>query len=160
MEPVEVVRERFISAPSVEAIWQIVEPIERLPEWLSMCDRAELLSGEGVGRRQRLHGTWGGRHSEIDQIVVAYQPGRLLSWKHERELLDGKPAPQVSAETTFRIEIDPRVDGVLVRLRSIHLPASAFKRIVIRMVAARVAGSMMKKSLNRLSAVVAATTPR
>ena len=71
-------------------MWDVVEPVERLAEWFSGAGRAELLSGRGLGRRQRMHGRWGRRTFQIDQTVIAYEPQRSLEWRHDDEWLDGR----------------------------------------------------------------------
>jgi hypothetical protein len=37
--------------------------------WFAFADRMELIEGSGIGRRQRLHGHWGRKRSEIDQEI-------------------------------------------------------------------------------------------
>src|ERR671930_2742247 len=94
--------------------------------------REQLLAGEGVGRRQRIHGRWGKKQSEIDQLVTAYEPERLLEWRHEAERLDGKPAPRFAKETRFSIRLEPDGGKTRVVLHSRQEPASAVRGLVIR----------------------------
>src|SRR3989440_4343204 len=89
---IEIARERNISAPAVR-VWEIVAEAERLPEWYARAASAEVLEGAGLGRRQRLRSQWRGRDSEGDQLVTAFEPERLLEWRHEAERLDRQPAP-------------------------------------------------------------------
>jgi hypothetical protein len=143
--------ERRIAGATPDDIWRIVEPVEGLPSWLAFCERAEQVSGDGLGRLQRLHGRWGSRHSEIDQRVITYEPARRLSWTHEREMLDGKPAPRISVGTVFHLELLPADTGVDVRVRSEHVPANMFAALMLRIVAAGRAARGLEASLERLS---------
>jgi uncharacterized protein YndB with AHSA1/START domain len=150
---IEVVRERRIEAPA-EQLWPLVDEVSRLPEWFTFAERAELLEGEGVGRRQRLHGRWGKKRSEVDHIVVEREPGRLLAWRHEAERLDGKPAPRFAAETHFAIRLDPDDGATRVRLESRQEPASTLKGLVMRVFGTREVAGHMERSLERLQAIV------
>ena len=49
-----------VDAP-IEAVWEVVQQAEQLPDWMAGVRWVEVVSGEGVGRRQRVHaadGTW------------------------------------------------------------------------------------------------------
>lgn len=150
---IEIVRERRIEAPT-EQLWPLVDDVARLPEWFTFAERAELLEGDGVGRRQRIHGRWGRRRSEVDQLVVEREAGRVLAWRHEAERLDGKPAPRFAADTRFEIRFDPEDGGTRVRLESRQEPASALKGLVMRLLATRDVAGHMERSLERLQAIV------
>jgi uncharacterized protein YndB with AHSA1/START domain len=151
---IEIKRERVVPAPP-EAVWPLVDDPPSMGAWLAFADRMELVDGDGVGRRQRLHGHWGRKASEIDQEVVEHVPGRRLAWRHVAERLDGRPAPRFAAETRFSVELEPAADGgTLVRLRSEQRPASRLRGLVIRAFGAREAGARMEESLTALAALV------
>lgn len=153
---IEIVRERWIPAPP-ERIWSLVESVERLPEWLTFAERAELLAGSGSGRRQRIHGRWGKKRSEVDQLVTDYEPNRLLAWRHEAERLDGKPAPRFAAETRLAIRLEPADGGTRVRLESRQRPAGPLRGLVIRLFGAREIAGHLERSLERLEAAARAS---
>lgn len=111
-----------VSAPP-ERVWPLVDDVGRLPEWFTFAERAELLGGVGVGRRQRIYGRWGRRRSEVDQRVVEHAPPRRLAWVHDAERLDGKPAPRFAAETRMTIDLVPVASGTRVTLESSQVPA-------------------------------------
>jgi len=149
---VDVSAERTIPAPP-DAIWPLLDDPARLGEWLTFADRGELVEGAGVGRRQRMHGHWGRKRSEIDQVVVAHDPPRRLAWQHEAERLDGRPAPRFAASTTFTMTLDPDGAGATrVRLRSQQEPASALRGLVIRLFGRREVAQRLDESLDRLEA--------
>jgi len=120
-----------------------------------------VLEGEGVGRRQRMHGHWGRKRSEIDQVVVEHDAPRRLAWRHEAERLDGKPAPRFAASTRFTITLEPDGAGATrVHLRSEQEPASALRGLVIRLFGRREVAQKLEESLDRLAArFVAGTVP-
>ena len=95
---IEIVREKTVESP-VERVWELIESVGRLSEWFTGSETVESLGGQGLGRRQRLGGRWGRRHFQIDQTIIVHEPPRHLAWRHDAELLDGKPAPQISRET-------------------------------------------------------------
>jgi uncharacterized protein YndB with AHSA1/START domain len=152
---IEVVRERRVPAPP-ERLWPLVDQVERLPEWFTFAERGELLEGAGVGRRQRIHGRWGSRRSEVDQEITEHAPPRLLGWRHEAERLDGRPAPRFARETRFTIRLEPDGDGSRVRLESRQEPASALRGIVIRLFGRREVAGHLERSLENLERLAAA----
>ncbi|HKF17771.1 MAG TPA: SRPBCC domain-containing protein [Candidatus Dormibacteraeota bacterium] len=152
---IEIVRERSIPASS-RRVWDVVSDARRLPDWYARAQRVEVLSGEGLGRRQRVISQWHGRPSEIDQVVTVFQPERELEWRHEAELLDGQPAPRFSAETLVSIRLSPEGQEVThVTLVSRQRPADAEKEAVMRGNSEQL-GQSLEASLERLEAVVRA----
>ena len=121
----------------VDQVWSLIEPVERLPEWFTASESAELLGGQELGRRQRLSGRWRRRSFQIDQTVIAYELQRLLAWQHDSERLDGKAAQQISRHTEFRIELQPEGRSTRVRLVSRQIPGNVFKAILVRLVRSR-----------------------
>ncbi|MBM4437652.1 MAG: SRPBCC family protein [Actinobacteria bacterium] len=142
-------RARVIPATS-ETLWAVVADVERLSEWFTFAERAERLGGTGLGRRQRIHGRWGGRGSEVDQVVTVFEPTRRLAWRHESERLDGKPAPQFARETRFSIELAPADGGTRVVLTSQQVPAAWWKGVLIWLFGARAFAGQLDRSLARL----------
>lgn len=95
-------RTGHVSAP-VEDVWVVVSDIERTPDWIADVTRAELLEGDGLARRQRMHTRWGRRDAELDQVVTEWDPPHRIAWRHEAERIEGKPAPvSSSARRLFR----------------------------------------------------------
>src|SRR4051812_41863577 len=149
---VDVSAERTIPAPP-DAIWPLLDDPGRLGEWFAFADRGEVLEGDGVGRRQRMHGHWGRKRSEIDQVVVEHDPPRRLAWRHEAERLDGKPAPRFAASTLFTMTLEPAGPGAsTLLLRSRQEPASPLRGLVIRLFGRREVATKLQESLERLSA--------
>jgi len=147
---IEVVRRRPVDeAP--EQLWALIEPIERLPEWFGFAERAEHLEGSGVGRRQRIHGRWGNKESEVDQRVTRYEPGRVLEWVHEAERLEGAPAPKFARSTTLTIRLEPVAGGTVVSLESRQEPASIARGLVLRTMGRREVKRRLESSLERLA---------
>jgi uncharacterized protein YndB with AHSA1/START domain len=135
-----------------QSVWALLDDPSRLGEWLAFADRGEVVEGAGAGRRQRMHGHWGRKRSEIDQLVVEHDPPRRLAWRHEAERLDGRPAPRFAASTLFTMTLEPEDDGTRVTLRSEQEPASALKGVVIRLFGRREIAGKLDESLERLVA--------
>jgi uncharacterized protein YndB with AHSA1/START domain len=139
---------------SPDAIWPLLDDPERMGGWFAFAERFEVLAGEGVGRRQRMHGRWGRKRSEIDQVLVAHDPPRRLAWRHEAERLDGRPAPRFAASTMFSATLEPEPGGTRVTLRSEQEPASRLKGIVIGLFGRREVARRLEESLDALTAQV------
>ncbi len=109
-------RTRVIAAPP-EAVWRIVAPVERLPDWLAGAERATPLGGpaEGVGRRHRLVRSLYGRAVETEQEVAAWEAGRLLDLRHVKETVEGREATAVGDFHTV-LTLDPAGQGTRVRI--------------------------------------------
>jgi uncharacterized protein YndB with AHSA1/START domain len=149
---IDVTASRTIPAPA-DAIWPLLDDPARLGEWLAFAESGEVLAGAGVGRRQRMHGRWGRKRSEIDQVVVVHDPPRRLAWEHEGERLDGRPAPRFAASTRFTMTLEPDGPGATrLTLRSEQEPASALRGVVIRMFGRREVATKLDESLDRLEA--------
>ena len=149
MAHVVVSRERVVPA-SVDEIWARVDDLDRLAEWFTPAESFEVMEGQGSGRRQRMHGRWGDKRSEIDQVVSAYEPPNRLVWEHEAERLDGKPAPHFARSTVVEIRVIPRPEGCLVRLRSTQEPAGVLKGLGLRLLGKRELSSHLERSLENL----------
>jgi uncharacterized protein YndB with AHSA1/START domain len=152
---IEISRQRTIGA-AAEKLWNVVADVRRLPEWYSRAGQAEILEGEGLGRRQRISSQWQGQESQIDQVVTVFEPPRRLEWRHEAERLAGRPALRFSAETVLTIELEPESGGrTRVVLTSRQTPADPGKEAAMRG-NSEFLGQMFEKSLERLDLLVTA----
>jgi uncharacterized protein YndB with AHSA1/START domain len=152
---IDVSASRTLPAPP-EAIWPLLDDPERMGEWFAFAERFEVLEGQGVGRRQRMHGRWGKKRSEIDQVLVAHDPPHRLAWRHEAERLDGRPAPRFAASTQFTATLEADPAGTRVTLRSEQEPASRLKGVAIGLFGRREVAQKLEQSLDALAAQVEA----
>jgi uncharacterized protein YndB with AHSA1/START domain len=154
----EFVRQRHINAPPAR-IWRFVEDIAQWPRWFTEAERGEVVSGQGVGRRQRMYGHARGKATEIDSVVTAYEPPRLLRWHHEAERVDGKPGPVVFAkDATADVTIEPDGTGSLVTYRLSARPGTLLNTFLLRVMAPGPIGRSFETSLARLAEL--AESPR
>jgi uncharacterized protein YndB with AHSA1/START domain len=149
----EIVKQRSVPA-TPERLWPLINDVDQLSQWFTFAEKIELLEGSGEGRRQRLHGRWGRKRSEIDQRVVVYRPHEELAWEHEAERLDGQPAPVFAKSTRFSIRLIPNGDGSIVELRSRQVPASRARGVVMNLFGKREVADQMERSLAELAAMV------
>jgi uncharacterized protein YndB with AHSA1/START domain len=155
---VEFVRSRRIAAPR-ERIWPFVDDVTKWPEWFTEAERAEILSGVGVGRKQRMHGHARGKATEIDSVVVASTAPSLLRWHHELERVDGKPGSVVYAkDATAEVTIEPDGSGSVVTYRLALEPGSLVNTFMLRVLAPGPIGKSFETSLERLARLTEATT--
>ena len=149
MADMVVTREGLVDAPP-ERIWQLIDDPALMAEWFAFADRMELVAGRGLGRKQRLHGHWGKKQSEVDQEIVAYDPPRHFAWRHEAERLNGKPAPRFAAETVFSILLEPNGERTRVRMQSRQKPAGPLRGLVMRMFGGNEVAQRLDESLEAL----------
>jgi hypothetical protein len=150
---IEVMREARVPA-GVDQVWGIVSDPARAHEWFDFSERTEVLEGEGVGQTRTQHGHWGSKKSEVDQEIIAWEPGKLLAWKHLAERLDGKPAPKFAASTEFRIELAGDDNATTVRLRSLQQPAGALKGWLMKRFGTKDIERSLERSLDQLATLL------
>ena len=144
---------RIAAAP--DAIWSYVEDVTRWPEWFTEAERAEVISGAGAGRRQRMYGHARGKATEIDSVVTAWEPARLLRWHHEAERVDGRPGSVVFArDATAEVVIEPDGAGSLVTYRLLAEPGSLLNTFMLSVLAPGPIGASFETSLARLAGLV------
>ncbi|MFI7675592.1 SRPBCC family protein [Actinophytocola sp. NPDC049390] len=153
MSAIEVVREAEVPA-GAEQVWAIVSDAGRAGDWFDFADRTEVVDGAGAGQLRTQYGHWGRRHSEVDQEITEYEPGKVLAWRHVAERIDGKPAPKFAVRTEFRIELDGGADTTTVRLRSIQVPGGPLKGWLMRRIGTKDIERNMERSLERLTGLL------
>lgn len=152
-------RTRHIDA-TPERIWPFVDDVTAWPRWFTEAERAEILSGEGLGRRQRMYGHARGKATEIDSTVTAYEPPNRLRWNHDAERVDGKPGSVVYARrATAEVTIEPDGIGSLVTYRLQADPGSLVNSFMLRVLAPRPIGRSFETSLERLAALAERSAP-
>jgi uncharacterized protein YndB with AHSA1/START domain len=142
-------RKGRVAAP-VEAVWDVVRQGEHLPDWLVGVDRAEVVSGEGFGRRQLLHTADG---STFDAEVFAYREPTLLAWR-ERPV---RPGARAIGWTETHVELAPDGDGTAVRLIVVRSPAGPLSGALVRLGTHRIATGL-DRSIARLAEVTGTAT--
>jgi uncharacterized protein YndB with AHSA1/START domain len=130
-------------AADIDAVWDVVQRAERLPAWLAGVRQAEVLSGEGFGRRQRVRVI---RGPAVDAEVIAYQAPTLIAW---RERTEGSGA-RAEARTEVYVELASDGDGTAVRLIMVRWPAGPIRGALLRWGMRRV-GANLEGSLERLT---------
>jgi hypothetical protein len=107
-----------------------------------------------VSALARLRSQWQGQDSEVDQLITAFEPERLLEWRHEAERLGGQPAPRFATETVVRIRLQAQgPNATAVILESRQQPADAEKEQSMR-ANSEYLGKMLEASLDRLEELV------
>ena len=149
---IEVVRSAEFAAPP-ERVWVVVADARRAPDWFSLAERTEVVSGSGVGERRRQFAVWGGKRAEIDQEVVAFEPARLIAWKHTAERVDGHPVAKYASSSVFRVELAPAGESTVVTLRLAQEPVSFLHGVMMRF-STRQTAKRMEESLVRLSGAI------
>ncbi|GAB3153214.1 hypothetical protein GCM10027290_45710 [Micromonospora sonneratiae] len=131
----------------IEKVWEVVQRAEKLPSWLAGVRQAEVLSGEGYGRRQRVQA---GRGASGEAEVIAYQEPKLIGW---RERAKGAGA-RSEARTEVYVQLMADGDATGVRLIVVRWPAGPVSKALLRLGRRRV-GAGLEGSLARLGELVA-----
>lgn len=137
-------RSAQVAAP-VEVVWDVVARVEHLPAWFAGVRAAEVLSGEGYGRRQRVQA---GRGAACDAEVIAYQEPTLIGW---RERAKGAGA-RAEARTEIYVQLTPDEDRetTTARLIVVRWPDGPVRAAMHRLGLRRV-GADLEESLARLT---------
>jgi len=152
----EIVRSRQIAA-SPEKIWPFVDDVAKWPQWFTEAERGEM-TGQGVGRKQKMFGHARGKASEIDSTVTAYEPNRRLEWHHDAEFMDGKKAPVVYAsDAVAEVTIQPQGTGSLVTYRLTMKAGNPMFWLIENLLARAPIQKSFDTSLERLEKVATAT---
>jgi uncharacterized protein YndB with AHSA1/START domain len=144
-------RSACVRAP-IEAVWEVVQRVEQLPAWLAGVQEAEVLSGEGYGRRQRVQVR---RGAAVEAEVIAYQAPTLIGW---RERAKGAGA-RAEARTEVYVQLAVEGDATAVRLIVVRWPSSPLGRALVRL-GVRRAGSALEGSLARLTELTSSVNDR
>ena len=150
---IKFVRSRHVDA-TPERIWPFVDDVTEWPRWFTEAERAEVLSGQGPGRRQRMFGHARGKATEIDSVVTVHEPPNWLRWHHEAERVDGRPGSVVFArDATAEVTIQADGVGSLVTYRLLAEPGSLVNIFLLRVMAPGPIGRSFERSLERLAAL-------
>lgn len=146
MKPVVVRRETFVTIPA-DVVWQLVEPASALAVWLPFAERSRLVSGEGLGRVQRVRMGNPRGAEEVDYEVVEYRPQALLRWRRS-----GKRAAGATTDLMLTIRIESVGPGTRVILEGRLASSRAFGGIGLRLFEARRLAKGFERGLKRLAA--------
>ncbi|WP_156755730.1 SRPBCC family protein [Actinokineospora pegani] len=136
---------------TAEAVWPVVSAADRLPDWYSLADRVDVVTGQGMGERRLAHGRHDGRRQEIDQEVVEHEPHKVIAWRQLAERHDGEPATVRATDVLFRVRLEPEGRGTRVRLESQLTPAGIGRAIALHLVGAAAIGRELDECLVRLT---------
>jgi uncharacterized protein YndB with AHSA1/START domain len=137
-------RSAYVQAP-IGIVWDVVQRAEQLPGWLAGVRQAEVLSGEGAGRRQLLHASGRAVH---EAEVIVYQPPTLIGW---RERAKGAGA-RAEARTEVYVQLSDEQEGTSVRLIVVRWPAGRVSGALLRL-GMRKVGADLEGSLDRLTSL-------
>jgi len=153
---IEFARSRHIDG-TPERIWPFVDDVTAWPRWFTEAERAEVLSGVGVGRRQRMFGHARGKSTEIDSVVTEYESPNRLRWEHQAERVDGKPGSVVFARhATAEVTIQPDGVGSMVTYRLQAEPGTLLNTFMLRVLARGPITRSFDTSLERLAGLAEA----
>lgn len=152
-------RQRLIHA-SPEAIWALLAPVERVPEWLSGAVTAQRTSGpaEGVGRKQHVATVLHNYDVEIDQEVIAWEPPRTLGIRYLRQVSEGR---ELAGVKNFRMMVTLKSEGSGTRTRVEYTWDARWGTawLFSFLLAGRVMGRELLETLRKIEATVSSGAP-
>lgn len=145
--------ERYIDARS-EQVWMLVSSVNCMPRWLTFAQRAELVDGDGVGRRQLVRGPWHPLCSCMEQEVTTFDPSRELVWRVVSEERSMPLIPKMSRSTQFTIRLIPEGGGTRVVFETCQVPAGPLRGIAMKVAGQRLMERHLRLSLAKLDELV------
>jgi uncharacterized protein YndB with AHSA1/START domain len=125
-----------------------------LARWLSFATSVEVIEGDGLGRRQIVHGRYHLLCSSVEQEITAYEPARLVSWTHPEEHPAVNHIPRLDRTTVITVELIPEGAGTRVRIESAQEPAGPLRGLAMRLVTQRAVERHIKLSLEQLAGML------
>lgn len=150
---IEASGERYIEARS-EQIWIFVDNANCLTRWLSFATQIEVIDGNGLGRRQRVHGRYHALCDCVDQEVTAYEPARLLEWTHTDEHPSIRRVPRMDRTTVITVRLIPEGGGTRVRIEGQQVAAGPVRGVMMRLLTHRALRRHIRQSLERLDGLL------
>jgi hypothetical protein len=101
-----------------------------------------------------MYGHARGKVTEIESVVTAYEPPRLLRWHHEVERVDGRVSPVIYAkDAVAEVTIEAAEGGSLVTYRLIAAPGRLLYWLMLGVLARLPIERAFETSLARLEEV-------
>lgn len=147
-------RQRIVEAAPME-VWSAITPLERTPHWLAGVESVEHTGGPllGAGRKQRVTKLLYNHDVEIDLEIVAWEPERLLSFRHLRESSGGKALTSVR---DFHTTVFLQPEGLWTRVQVEYSwkVSWGLTWLLSLFLAGRVMGGELKSTLNKIELLV------
>jgi hypothetical protein len=131
-----------------------VDSADCLARWLSFATSVEVIEGNGLGRRQIVHGRYHILCNSIEQEITAYEPARLVSWTHTEEHPAVSHIPRLDRSTVITVQLIPEGAGTRVRIDSAQEPAGLLRGLAMRLVTRRAVERHIKISLEQLAGML------
>lgn len=149
----EIFGERYIDARS-EQVWLMIDDTNCLARWLSFAQAIEVIDGNGLGRRQVVHGRFHPFCNGVEQEITQYEPARLVCWTHTGEHPSIPRVPRFDRTTTITVRLIPEGAGTRVRIEGSQEPAGLLRGLALRMLSRRSLSRHIRLSLERLDGIV------
>jgi len=150
---IEASGERYIEARS-EQVWMFVDNAHCLQRWLSFATQVEVVEGDGLGRRQIVHGKYHRFCNGVEQEITVYEPAQRVAWTHTDEFPAVNGMPRFDRSTVITVELIPEGAGTRVRIESAQEPAGPLRGLAMRIVTHRAIERHIRQSLERLEGMV------
>ena len=157
MEHVSVSRE---VAASPEDIWACLADAGRWPEWMPGVTRSEVTNGQpgGVGRRQRLDVSYGGRQGEIELEITQWEPLRRIAWVHLADPFQAA-GKKVVRELRTVVTLEREGDGTRLSIEGTWEPVGLAAKMLSRTLVAPRASGMLEQAAENLERLAGRSPP-
>ena len=109
-------REVHIEA-TPQVVWRLVTDPRRIPEWLAIAERVEVLDGSGRGQLQRISCRSGRHRTDVVQVVSAFETMAWVQWDLVPSS-EGKGLTPYRPGRRFAVEMEPTGAGTFVRFHA------------------------------------------
>lgn len=149
---IEASGERYIEARS-EQVWMVVDNANCLARWLSFANKVEVVEGDGLGRRQIVHGRYHRFCNCVEQEITVYEPARRVEWTTEEHPAVGR-IPRFDRSTVISLELIPEGAGTRVRIETAQEPAGILRGLAMRLMTQRAIERHITISLEQLEGML------
>ena len=125
-----------------------------LAHWLSFATEVVVVEGDGLGRKQIVHGRYHRFCNCVEQEITVYEPARRVEWTHTEEHPAVNHIPRLDRSTVISVELIPEGAGTRVRIETAQEPAGILRGIAMRLITQRSIERHITNSLQRLEGML------
>lgn len=141
-----------------ETIWELINQVERFPEWMPDVVEAKVTTKpkskkNQIGRQQVLKTEMSLGTAESLQRVIVWEPPHRITWEHVRDVVDGKEFKQAQ-EIRTTLSITNTNGEVTFRMIGSWVPVGVSGKLMTRMMK-RTVSKNFEQALKNLETLVA-----
>jgi len=141
-----------------EKIWEIINQVERFPEWMPDVIEAKVITNSKdkksqIGRQQVLKTEMPVGTAESLQEVISWEPPYRVTWEHVKDVVDGKEFKH-AREIRTTLSVTNHNGKVTFRMVGSWVPVGVSGKLMTRMMK-RAVSKNFEQALKNLETLVA-----